>query len=336
MKLHTLLAGVALTLGAAHAQLMQTPQATLGQETLKGFSGITKPLKKGEVSLTLDTAAGYVIGLYIEGPMSQTADVARAMAGGWGMSLGDAANLQRTLESAGFQAEARQGLSQSSGPDSTDQVSIKLTGEGNQARWKVYQSVSALPESTFAISQNAVGSAQAPMTLYVFSDFQCPYCQRLWMSQIKTWREQPNQYRVVHLHYPLPMHPNAFAAAEASECAAAQKGFETYGDILFNKFSEWTPLSGADAAAKFKAYAAEAKLDTAKFGECVDSHATRAAVQAQMNLAQKLGVQGTPTVFMNGMRLGNYTDGKTNSAIRAITTAKPSAGDIITERLKNF
>ena len=95
-------------------------------------------------------------------------------------------------------------------------------------------------------------------------------------------------------------------AAEASECANAQGEFWNYNKIVFaNQQGEG---QGAFADRRLKAFAENIGLDTAKFNECFDSRRYANNVLADEALARSLGVSGTPTVFVNGMRVQNPLD----------------------------
>lgn len=140
------------------------------------------------------------------------------------------------------------------------------------------------------------GPANAPVTLVEFSDFQCPFCQRANPTVQQVLKTYGDRIRFVYRHYPLPNHPNARPAAEAAACAQDQGKFWEYHDTLFANPSK---LSDAD----LKQHAAALGLDTAAFNRCVDSHAHKADVDADMTAANELGVTGTPAFFINGRAL---------------------------------
>jgi protein-disulfide isomerase len=97
----------------------------------------------------------------------------------------------------------------------------------------------------------------------------------------------------VYRHYPLPTHPNARPAAEASACAAEQGKFWPYHDVLFANPSK---LGVAD----LKQHAADLGLDAAKFNACVDGHKYKAQIDTDMKDGEEVGVNGTPAFFING------------------------------------
>jgi protein-disulfide isomerase len=142
----------------------------------------------------------------------------------------------------------------------------------------------------------ARGPADAPVEIVEFSDFQCPFCQRAFATVTKVLDTYGDRVRFVYRHYPLPNHPDARPAAEASLCAAEQDRFWPYHDRLFANTSA---LGDAD----LKAHAAALGLDTAQFNACVDSRKYRDEVQADFEDGEAAGVSGTPAFFINGRLL---------------------------------
>jgi protein-disulfide isomerase len=145
------------------------------------------------------------------------------------------------------------------------------------------------------------GPAKAPVTIVVFSDFQCPFCQ----SFAKTLRQEmapkyPQQVRVIYKDFPLEsIHNWARAAAEAARCIGAQKpeAFWAFHDWIFENQKE---VNAANLREKTLALARQQKLDEAKVGACIDSHATASEVERSIQTAKGLMVEQTPTVFING------------------------------------
>ncbi len=142
----------------------------------------------------------------------------------------------------------------------------------------------------------AKGPANAPVTIVEFSDFQCPYCQSASPTVAKVLQTYGDRIRFVYRHYPLPNHPAARPAAEASLCAAEQDQFWPYHDRLFANPSK---LESAD----LKQHAADLKLDTATFNACFDSGKHAKAVEIDMAAGNAIGVSGTPAFFINGRAL---------------------------------
>lgn len=142
----------------------------------------------------------------------------------------------------------------------------------------------------------AQGPASAPIELVEFSDFQCPFCFRAHPTVKQVLDTYGAKIHFVYRNYPLPNHPNARPAAEASQCANEQGKFWPYHDRLFGDPSK---LGDSD----LKASAAALGLDTGKFNACVDSHKYKERVEADMQAGVEAGVNGTPAFFINGRML---------------------------------
>ena len=138
------------------------------------------------------------------------------------------------------------------------------------------------------------GPENAPVTLVEFSDFQCPYCGRVQPVLQKIRETYKDQVKLVYKDFPLPqIHPQAPKAAEAARCAREQDKYWDYHDRLFQDAKDLTPD-------KLKRYAADLQLDTAAFGACLDSGKYAAAVRQDMAQGAELGVNSTPSFFVNG------------------------------------
>lgn len=140
------------------------------------------------------------------------------------------------------------------------------------------------------------GPANAFVTVLEFADFECPYCQTIQPVLQRIEREFNGKVAMAFKDFPLPMHPNAPKAAEASHCAAAQGKYWEYHDLLFEK-KQLAPES-------LKAYARDLKLDTKRFDACLDNGETKPIVNAHAAEAQSLVLQGTPTILINGRLIG--------------------------------
>lgn len=152
------------------------------------------------------------------------------------------------------------------------------------------------PRQTVAIDGHpSRGNDAAPIVLVEFSDFQCPFCQRANPTVEAVRKKYGDKIRFVYRHFPLPNHPDARPAAEASVCAEAQGKFWEYHDRLFAD----PRLSAPD----LKASAAALGLDQAKFNSCVDAHQSAAKVEKDIEEGGQLGVTGTPAFFINGRAL---------------------------------
>ncbi|PKL72601.1 hypothetical protein CVV26_01155 [Candidatus Kuenenbacteria bacterium HGW-Kuenenbacteria-1] len=149
--------------------------------------------------------------------------------------------------------------------------------------------------ATFEINKDnhIMGDFNAPVTLVVFTDFQCPYCSRFKATIDETLKNYKDKVRVIFKHYPLEFHQNAQKAAEASECASEQGKFWEMHDKLFTNQEQL----GID---NFKKWGAELKLDGKKFDDCVNSGKYTEKVKKDLAEGLSKGVEGTPATFVNG------------------------------------
>jgi protein-disulfide isomerase len=142
----------------------------------------------------------------------------------------------------------------------------------------------------------ARGPENAKVTIVEFSDFQCPFCSRAIKTVDDVVKQYDGKVRLVFRQFPLDFHQQAAKAAEASLCAGDQGKFWEYHDKLF---ANQQALQVED----LKKYAGELSLDAAKFGECLDSGTKAAQVSADLEAGKKVGVNGTPAFFINGVMI---------------------------------
>ncbi len=144
-------------------------------------------------------------------------------------------------------------------------------------------------------ADHVFGNPSAPIKMIVYSDFQCPFCSEFADTMKKIEAYFTDKVVVTFRHYPLPGHPQAEKAAEASECAAEQGKFWEMHDKLFAD-----NVADNMSVEKFKQDAAELGLDTNKFNQCLDSGQYAAKVAEQKAEGGRAGVTGTPTSFLSG------------------------------------
>lgn len=138
----------------------------------------------------------------------------------------------------------------------------------------------------------SVGPADAPVTIVEFSDFQCPYCREAQTTVKRVLANYKADVRLVFKHLPLQMHAQAFVAAQAAFCAGEQNRFWPFHDSLFAS----TDLS----AEALKKVATSVGLDSKSFETCLADQATRSVILSDLNEAQRLGINSTPTFIVNG------------------------------------
>jgi protein-disulfide isomerase len=148
----------------------------------------------------------------------------------------------------------------------------------------------------------SLGDPKATVTLVEFSDFQCPVCRSL-HDVLRGMLPNYPQVRVVFKDFPLEqLHPWARTAALAGRCAYQQdpKAFWKLYDSIYD---QQELISASNAWSKMADFAAQAALNSDTFKSCMASPEPAAAVDASRANGQKLEVNSTPTVFINGRRL---------------------------------
>ncbi|HZD10950.1 MAG TPA: thioredoxin domain-containing protein [Candidatus Binatia bacterium] len=149
----------------------------------------------------------------------------------------------------------------------------------------------------------ALGDPNAAVTIVEFTDFQCPYCarhaQQTLPQLIEQYIDSGDVYYVIK-DFPLDsIHPKARSAAVAARCAEEQGAFWKMHDELFSRQASWA-ADGQDSNAAFVGMAADIGLDTSAFEQCLDSGRHDSAIEANAAEGRSLGVNATPTFFING------------------------------------
>lgn len=199
------------------------------------------------------------------------------------------------------------GLKFGAGEVGRQPIPMMLTDDGN------YLIVSELVDTTKNPLQDVVdkisvddvpmkGDKNAKITVVEYSDFQCPFCRRA-AELLPKLLEDDNykgKIRVIYKQFPLPNHSWARPASVASVCAYEQDNdkFWAFHDTLFSKQRE---INIKNSDAKFAEFATEIGLDKTKFEECLKSPEAKARVEKDFQEAQTVGVNSTPSFFVNGM-----------------------------------
>jgi formate-nitrite transporter family protein len=158
---------------------------------------------------------------------------------------------------------------------------------------------------------HADGPADAPVTLVEYGDYECPHCGRAYPLIKRLQKELKPHLRFVFRHFPLAeIHPHAVHAAAAAEGAAHQGKFWAMHDAIFEHQNRLDDRS-------LVLYAAQIGLDAQKFLESMGSPEVEARIAADLLAGARSGVNGTPTLFINGVRY----DGEHSYAalLRALT-----------------
>ncbi|MBX7193206.1 MAG: DsbA family protein [Sandaracinaceae bacterium] len=143
------------------------------------------------------------------------------------------------------------------------------------------------------------GPSDALVTIVAFSDFQCPFCSRVVPTLERVVETYGHDVRIVFRNLPLPFHPHAMPAAEAAAEAFAQRGAVGFWQMHDLLFENQQALESTD----LERYAQQIGLDLNRFRLAMQNHTHQAAIQADMDLANRVGAHGTPSFFLNGRSL---------------------------------
>ncbi len=155
------------------------------------------------------------------------------------------------------------------------------------------------------VADHVRGPENAPVTVIEYSDFQCPACAAYFPLVEKLVDESTSTVRFVYRHfplYPLP-HKNSYLASQASEAAALQGKFWEMHRLLFTNQTTW---ENPDAAAGiYETYAERIGLNMETYKKDFNSSEVKARIQRDREEGDRLGVNATPTFFVNGKAIVN-------------------------------
>lgn len=175
---------------------------------------------------------------------------------------------------------------------------IKLAGSSGPS------SSSGINVPPISKSDITKGNPKSKVTLIEYSDFQCPACAAYHPLVNQLLTDFNGKIYFVYRMFPLSsLHKNALISAQAGYAAHKQGKFFEMDDYLFNKQTEWAELS--DPTTAFTDYAKLLKLDTNKFKADMNSDEAKNYVADSQNQASSIGINATPTFFVNGKQITN-------------------------------
>lgn len=152
-----------------------------------------------------------------------------------------------------------------------------------------------------------LGNHNAKVTLIEFVDYQCPFCQESAPVVRKVMAAMGDRVRLIVRDFPiLQLHPTAKQSALAANCVLAQgqELYWRYFDVLYSNIQKQTPADLRDAARAVDA-------DLSAYDACVAEDRYGKKIDADIEAGLRAGVQGTPTFFVNGIKLQGALDEKT-------------------------
>lgn len=158
--------------------------------------------------------------------------------------------------------------------------------------------------SKATLSNNVMGKNTKKVTLVEYGDFQCPACGQYHPIVKQLVSQYENDIQFQFRNFPLQtIHPNARASARAAEAAGKQGKYWEMHNMLYEKQSEWTESSNAKAI--FQNYAKQLNLNSTKFDTDFASDDVNSIISADYNEGVKLGVNATPSFFVQGKKIQN-------------------------------
>lgn len=171
--------------------------------------------------------------------------------------------------------------------------------------------ISAMVQGTVANARRVVefnleglpwkGAETPVLTLVEFADFQCPACRQFSDGLREVVARHGEQVRVYYRHFPLPTHMNAAMAAVAANAAGRQGKFWEYHDLLFENQSALSATN--DPMTLFVGLAEQLGINTQRFSADMSDPAVIASAEADRTAGNEAGLEGTPTLYINGVRL---------------------------------
>ncbi len=152
------------------------------------------------------------------------------------------------------------------------------------------------------------GPANAKVQLVEYGDYQCPFCGAAYQpvkTVVDKYKNNPN-FTFVFRNFPLSQHPNAQEAAEAAEAAGAQGKYFEMHDMLYQNQNDWSGTLSPTSA--FESYAQTLGLDVNKFKSDLTTNKYINNITQDQADGEALGVNATPTFFLNGQKLDGYTE----------------------------
>ncbi len=144
-----------------------------------------------------------------------------------------------------------------------------------------------------------LGPPAAPVTIVAFMDYQCPFCERGFLTLKRLREKYPSQLRIAWRHRPLDFHEQAQAASEFAIEVRKQKADAAFWDATEQLFSQQADLSSATYAR----IAAKLGIDVTAWHKHASQHDSDATLSADADVADAFGVEGTPQFFVNGLRV---------------------------------
>lgn len=141
-----------------------------------------------------------------------------------------------------------------------------------------------------------LGKEESAVRVFIFADFQCPYCKVFWTVLRSVMKEYGDRVQFVFKNLPLSIHDQANEASLAAYCADEQGKFWEYGDRLFAKQDDW---ANSQDDALLKSYATGLGMNIGQFNTCLADKKYQTKIDSIATQASDFGISGTPAIFVN-------------------------------------
>jgi len=183
------------------------------------------------------------------------------------------------------------------------------------------QGSSTTTDSSKLVRQTSQKQGSGSVQLVEFGDYQCPACGAAHPNVKKLMSEYDGKVTFVFRNYPLEtIHRNALVAAKYAEASAKQSKFWQMHDKLYESQKEWSELG--DPTSKFAEYAKSLGISVDQLKKDANSSAIAAIINQDKSDGDAVGVQGTPSFFVNGKAVANYDYASLKTAIDAALANK--------------
>lgn len=176
-------------------------------------------------------------------------------------------------------------------------ATVWITSAVNQAN-RAQPASTSYPPAIADDSHRLDDPAGSTVTVVEFLDFECEVCGAVHPSMERLRAEFGDRVTFAVRYFPIPAHQNSMNAAVAVEAAAQQGEFEAMYQRMFETQAQWGEQQDSKAEV-FRGFASDLGLDLAAYDAAVADPETRERVQADFDAGRALGVQGTPTIFVN-------------------------------------
>jgi len=164
----------------------------------------------------------------------------------------------------------------------------------------------SLPASLILLEDDWLkGNKEAELTLIEYSDFQCPACAYFHPIVEKLAGDYKDNLKIVYRHFPLPQHKNAVLAGQAAEAAGKQGKFWEMAGKIFESQAQWSEVKNEEAKNIFKELARTLDLNIEQWEKDIENEEIKKSIDEDYKEGVKIGINATPTFFLNGQKLQN-------------------------------